>query len=159
MVSNQELVCCNITLILEPIHRCRNRGGTDVTICSDNIANKFNDTGDNQKDLKCGRFRPLVRYCHLAGLNNPSNGIFYKFSPYANFDSATAHTTCEEIGGFLPHLETELDFYYLVNRMEYLLGFVSLGQPFSLKWMSWPVSTKQCWIQMAILNTYLNDMI
>ena len=126
--------------ILEPIHLCRNRGGTDVTVCSTNDANKFERTGNLQKDLICGSFRPLVRYCHIVGLNNPSNGVHYKFSPYSSFDSASAHSVCEEIGGNLPNLETELDFFYLTDQMKLLLAYVSLGQPFSLRWMSWPVS-------------------
>ena len=126
------------------MHRCRNRGGTDVTICSTNSANKYSDEGNLRKDITCGAHRPLVRYCHIPALNDPSdpNGIYYKFSPYASFDSASAHSACSEIGGVLPHLETELDHFYLVDTMEHLLGKVSLGQPYSLRWMSWPVSNQ-----------------
>ena len=128
-------------LILEPIHLCRNRGGTDVSICSTDESNKYPKTGNFQKDLICGTNRTLVRYCHISGLNDPTYGVYYNFTPYTAFDSAAAHSVCNEVGGTLPNLETELDYFYFVDRMEFLLSFVSLGQPYSLKWMSWPVST------------------
>ena len=100
----------------------------------------FNKTGNLRADLICGYYKPLVRYCHLTGLNNPSNGIYYKFTPYKPFDAASAHKVCAKVGGAVPSLETELHHLYLMECVETLLSFVSVGQPFSLKWMTWPVS-------------------
>ena len=106
--------------------------------------NKFPDPDPDdetieQKDIICGKQRPLVRYCHIPGLNDPSNKVRYKFSPYSSFDAASANSVCSEFGGFLPHLETELDHSYLTEQMQNLLNLVTQGQPFSLRWMSWPV--------------------
>ena len=134
-------LCVNIS---DDIHLCRNRGGTDETICS--TTRKYGETAQTgkvngqYKDPMCGKFKPIVRYCHISAFNNPSNGIYYRFTKYANFDSASARSTCHEVGGVLPHLETELDAAYLEDMMEYLLGYVTLGQPFSLRYASWPVS-------------------
>ena len=136
-----------IFLLLEPIHQCRNRGGTDVTVCSTNSGNKFTSPGNAAgtllgvyKDIECGQHRPLVRYCHIPGLNDPSDSVYYEFSPYASFDAASANSVCHEFGAGLPHLETELDHYYLVELMENLLNRISQGQTYSQRWMSWPVS-------------------
>ena len=110
-----------------------------MTVCSTDVNNKFPSTGNLRKDIECGAHRPLVRYCHIPGLNDPSSTIRYKFSPYSSFDAATANSVCKEFGGVLPHLETELDHFYLADQMENLLNRVSQGQAFSLRWMSWPV--------------------
>ena len=99
-------------------------------------------TGDLRKDIVCGTYRPIVRYCHITGVNDPSNSIHFKFSPYPPFDIASAHSVCEEIGGVLPRLETDLDHYYLTDRMESLLDGITMGQPFSLRYISWPVMIK-----------------
>ena len=126
--------------ILEPVHQCRNRGGTDVTVCSSETNNKYPTDGNLRKDIICGAHRPLVRYCHISALNDPSEAINFKFSPYSGFDAASAAKVCNEMGAYLPHLETELDHFYLTNRMENLLDKIKQGIPYTLKFLTWPVS-------------------
>ena len=133
--------------ISEPVHQCRNRGGTDVTVCSTEVNNKFETTGNLRKDITCGAHKPLVRYCHISALNDPAETLTFKFSPYASFDAATASKVCNEFGAYLPHLETELDHYYLTNRMENLLDKIKQNTPYTLKFLSWPVCNEIIYVK------------
>ena len=118
------------------IHRCRNKGGTDVTYCS---PTKTFDT-NVEVDLVCGNKKPLYRYCQLVALNDPSNGPHYTFTDYQWFTKPTANSVCEDLSGSLPRIVTQLDGVYLKKVIEYLSDFVNVETPFSLKWSSWPVS-------------------
>ena len=124
--------------ISDAIHRCRNRGGTDLTHCSS--SQTFPGSPPTERDLICGDKKPLLRYCHIVALNGA--GTHFSFTEYEYFTADSAHTTCEEVGGSVPSLKNQLDAIYLQTTMEYLLGFVSMGWPFSLKWISWPVIIK-----------------
>ena len=117
------------------IHRCRNKGGTDVTYCSET------KTFDISKevDLVCGNKKPLYRYCMISALNDPSNGAHYTFTDYQWFTKPTANAACEDLGGSLPKLKTQLDLIYLKKLIKYLSEFVNIETPFSLKWSTWPV--------------------
>ena len=135
---------CVINFI-DQVHRCRNRGGTDITICS--ATQKFNPDVvfttaevDDQKDIICGEYKPLARYCHISALNDASLGQYFQFTKYQYFNAEDAHTTCAEVGGEVPSLTSEVEALQLHRMITNLLEFVSLGWPYSLKWMTWPVS-------------------
>ena len=115
-------------------HRCRNKGGTDVNWCG----RQFNPTG--QIGIVCGRRKLIYRHCHISALNGPSNGPYYTFTPYAFFTADSAHTACAEVRGSLPDLKTQIDALFLQASIEFLLQFVILEWPWSLRLMTWPVS-------------------
>ena len=129
------------------MHRCRNRGGTDLTICSTtqrlipNVRYQGQEANE-QKDIICGEYKPLARYCHITALNDASLGQYFAFTNYSYFNAQDAHSTCAEVGGKVPSLTTEMQALRLHSTIENLLGFVRLGWPYSLRWMSWPVSRK-----------------
>ena len=123
------------------MRRCRNEGGHDVTYCS---VEKYDEQEDitKQFDLVCGDYKPSYRVCHISGLNgegSENDQPHYDFTPYSYFDQATAHETCMNIGGHLPRMLEELDSIWLQKAMEDLLSFVSVGWPFSMKWLTYPV--------------------
>ena len=94
----------------------------------------------DQKDIICGEYKPLARYCHITALNDPSVGSYFEFTKYSYFNAEDAHTVCAEVGGKVPSLTTEVEALQLSRAIENLGTFVRLGWPFSLKWMTWPVS-------------------
>ena len=88
----------------------------------------------------CGRRKLAYRYCHVSAVNGPSNGPYFTFTPYEFFTADSAHNTCNEVGGSLPDLKTQFDALFLQGTMEYLLRLVILDWPWSLRWLTWPVS-------------------
>ena len=123
------------TFFIDVIHRCRNRGGHDITRCS---TVSFES---GVSDLVCGNKKPLYRFCHMVGLNSVSTVPNFRFTSYDYFDVDSAHAACSAVGGSVPSLKNDLDVYHLECTMEYLFVHVKMGWPFSLKWISWPVRT------------------
>ena len=64
----------------------------------------------------------------------------YDFTDYSYFTSDTAYSVCEKVGGSVPTLKDELDAIWLQDTIRYLSNFVSVNSPFSLRWITWPVS-------------------
>ena len=128
-----------LNIFADPIRRCRNEGGHDLSYCSS--VDKFEETSDSTKqyDLVCGEFKPRFRVCHISALNGEGSEPHFKFSPYSYFNKQSATDTCAKIGGKLPILEGELDSIWIQKSMEDLMSFVSVGWPFSLKWLTYPV--------------------
>ena len=122
--------------ILDPLRRCRNEGGNDVTYCG------LEQYGDGYRDVTCGELKPKYRVCHMSAINDQSAEAHFEFTNYSHFTADTARIACENIGGYLPNLEEELDALMLQNALEYITSFVSVGWPFSLRWMTWPVSDR-----------------
>ena len=119
-----------ITLnILDVVHRCRNRGGHDFTWCStkQETTIPFHSV--------CGTRKPERSYCLLVALKP-----YFTFTDYRYFTASSAQTICNEIGGIVPKLEKVSDWSRMASTMNYLQNHVRMGWPFSLRWMSWPVS-------------------
>ena len=115
-------------------HRCRNQGGHDFAPCSQ----LYQPNG--QFDYACEYYKPYARYCHIPGLNGPSNTTHFEFTPFESFDSDLARITCEKVGGKVPSLISLLDTIWFIKAVEYLSSFVRFGWPYSYRWSSWPVS-------------------
>ena len=98
-------------------------------------------TGD-YKDVTCGSYKPKHRVCHISAINDETIDARFEFTKHSYFTEDTAHAVCQEVGGFLPNLEEELEAIWLQRSMEYLTSWVQVGWPFSMKWMTWPVSDK-----------------
>ena len=115
--------------------RCRNQGGHDLTSCSVSFL------PPTEWDGICFDKKPIIKFCHIPGLNGDSNDPHFTFSPYSFFTADTAHKTCEKIGGKVPDLTKEYDALLLAKAIEYLSSFVRFGRPYSLRWTCWPVSS------------------
>ena len=103
-------------MFTDPIRRCRNEGGHDLTWCSN--SNKFDN---NQKlDVICKDFKPKYRVCHLSAINDDTKNARFEFTKYRHFTSDFAYSACNNIGGSLPSLEEELDAIWLTV---YVIGF------------------------------------
>ena len=122
-------------LVADLVHRCRNKGGTDVTFCEETSSLNTN----NEVDLVCGDKKPLYRYCQISALHDIANGPYYTYSEYSWFTKSSANAACEDIGGSLPQIKKNIDGFFLRKVMKYLSDFVKLETPFSLKWLTWPV--------------------
>ena len=123
----------------DPIRRCRNEGGHDLSYCSSVDKYEESDDSTQQYDIICGEYKPRYRVCHISALNGEGNEPHYDFTPYSFFNKQSAEETCAKIGGNLPRLEEELDSIWIQKSMEDLLSFVTVGWPFSLKWLTYPV--------------------
>ena len=91
-------------------------------------------------DPVCGERTPKYRVCHIPALNGGANEVHYEFTEHSYFTADSALAVCEKVGGVLPNLEEELNAIWLKNAMENLSSYVVVGWPFSLRWMTWPVS-------------------
>ena len=87
----------------------------------------------------CGDYKPTYKLCHISALNGDGNEPHFAFSKYPFFTEDSAREVCNQIGGHVPILQEELESIWLQKAMEDLLSFVSVGWPFSLKWLTWPV--------------------
>ena len=119
--------------ILAPVHRCRNRGGHDVTSCSSD------SLPAGQKDLVCGSSYVTFRFCHISALNDASQDVRYTFTNYSHFTADSAHSTCAEIGGKVPSVKTRIRQTQLEVLIGYLSSFVRYNRPYTMKYASWPV--------------------
>ena len=119
--------------ILAPVHRCRNRGGHDISSCSSASL----PTG--QRDLVCGSSHAYFRYCHISAFNDASQDIHYSFTNYSYFTADSAHATCSEIGGKVPSITNQHHQLQLELVIEYLSSFVRYNRPYTLKYANWPV--------------------
>ena len=126
--------------IADPIQRCHNEGGQDVSVCSDNTFGERD--GYNETDVVCGNQKPLLRYCHIPAMNGPANQSHFAFSRHDYFTAETARSVCQDVGGSLPNLREELDSIWLQRIIRNLGNYVSVGWPFSAKWMTWPVHVR-----------------
>ena len=124
----------SILFIQAPIHRCRNRGGHDITSCSTDLL------PSGKRDLICGEYHSYFKYCHISAFNNPSEDVSYSFTDYEYFTVDSAHATCAEIGGKVPSVKNQFDQVNLELVIKYLSSFVRYNRPYSLKYASWPVS-------------------
>ena len=120
--------------VTAPLHRCRNRGGHDISSCSTDAL------PSGQRDLVCKEYRPYVRYCHISALNDPSQDPYFTFTEYPYFTADSAHTTCAEMGGTVPSVRLQHEEIWLETVIEYLSSMVRFNRPYTLKYMSWPVS-------------------
>lgn len=129
---------------IDPIRRCRNEGGHDSTVCS--AVDTFPIATDSTKQYHpvCGDYIPTFQTCHISALNGEGNEPHFAFTKHSFFNAESAREVCNKIGGHLPILQQELDSIWLQKSMEDLSSFVTLGWPFSLKWLSWPVSNIIC---------------
>ncbi len=111
-----------------------------MSYCSS--VDKYEDSSDSTKayDLVCGEYKPRYRVCHISALNGEGSEPHYDFTPYSYFNKQLAQDTCAKIGGHLPRLQEELESIWIQKSMEDLMSFVSVGWPFSLKWLTYPVS-------------------
>ena len=141
--SNTNSMICSF-LILAPLHRCRNRGGHDISSCSTDAV------PSGQRDLVCGAYKAYVRYCHVSALNDPSSESYFTFTNYSYFTADSAHTTCAEIGGTVPSIRLQHEELWLELIMEYLSSMVRFNRPYTLKYISWPVSRLSWWIEMIL---------
>ena len=130
--------------ILAPLHRCRNRGGHDISYCS------FDALPSGQGDLACGSRKAYARYCHVSALNDPSSESYFTFTNYSYFTADSAHTTCAEIGGTVPSIRLHHEELWLETIIEYLSSMVRFNRPYTLKYISWPVSRLSWWIEMIL---------
>ena len=133
-------------LILAPLHRCRNRGGHDISSCSEDTL------PSSQRDLVCGAYKAYVRYCHVSALNDPYSESYFTFTNYSYFDAPLAHTTCSEIGGTVPSIRLQHEELWLETIIEYLSSMVRYNRPYTLKYISWPVSKLSRWIKTRVKN-------
>ncbi len=129
-----------VFVFTDPVRRCRNEGGHDLTWCS--AVDKYPNDPDTTKqyDLVCGEYKPTYQVCHLSALNGEGNEPHFSFTRFPHFNEGDARKVCNAIGGHLPSLQEELQSIWLQKAMEDLLSFVSVGWPFSIKWLTWPVS-------------------
>ena len=132
--------------ILAPLHRCRNRGGHDISSCSTDAV------PSGQRDLVCGAYKAYVRYCHVSALNDPSSESYFTFTNYSYFTADSAHTTCAEIGGTVPSIRLQHEELWLETIIEYLSSMVRFNRPYTLKYISWPVSKFSWWIKIRLKN-------
>ena len=116
-----------------PVHRCRNRGGHDVSSCSSD------SLPAGQRDLVCGSSHAHFRYCHISAFNDASQDVRYSFTNYPYFTADSAHATCSEIGGKVPSITNQHRQFQLEFVIEYLSGFVRYNRPYTLKYANWPV--------------------
>ena len=140
---NTNFTTCSFR-ILAPLHRCRNRGGHDISSCSTDAV------PSGHRDLVCGAYKAYVRYCHVSALNDPSSESYFTFTNYSYFTADSAHTTCAEIGGTVPSIRLYHEELLLEATIEYLSSMVRYNRPYTLKYISWPVSRLYCWIEMIL---------
>ena len=124
-------------LFTDQVRRCRNEGGHDLSWCSED-----DEYTDDYKDVACNEKKPKYRSCHLSAINDETIDARFEFTKHNYFTADTAHAACQEIGGFVPNLEEELEAIWLQQAMELLTSWVQVGWPFSMKWMTWPVRDK-----------------
>ena len=133
-INTKTLLALILQFSSDYYHRCRNQGGHDFAPCSQ----LYQPNG--QFDYACEYYKPYARYCHIPGLNGPSNTTHFEFTPFESFDSDLARITCEKVGGKVPSLISLLDTIWFIKAVEYLSSFVRFGWPYSYRWSSWPVS-------------------
>ena len=136
----------------DPIQRCNNEGGQDVSLCSSYTLPQRD--GIQETDVVCGTYKPLLRHCHVPAMNGPSNQSHFEFSRHDYFTAETARSVCQDVGGSLPNLNEELDSIWLDLVIKHLGNFVSVGWPFSAKWMTWPVHINRsfCRIERDVVS-------
>ena len=128
-----------LLIFAAPIHRCRNRGGHDISSCSSD------PLPSGQRDLVCGANKPHLQYCHISALNGVSQGNgqqYYSFTNYEYFTADSAHATCAEVGGTVPSIRNESEEIWLRSFIEYFSSMVRLARPFTYRYISWPVRTR-----------------
>ena len=128
-----------VMLFADPIRRCRNEGGHDLSWCSARDEYKRENGILTEVDPVCIQTKPKYRICHISALNGDDTEAF-AFTNYSYFTHDDAVSACEKIGASLPSFQQELDAVWLQKAMEYLISYVQTGWPFSMKWITWPVS-------------------
>ena len=73
-------------------------------------------------------------------MNDPSQDPYFTFTEYPYFTADSAHTTCAEMGGTVPSVRLQHEEIWLETVIEYLSSMVRFNRPYTLKYMSWPVS-------------------
>ena len=125
-------------LTLDPIHRCRNRGGQDVSSCSSDLVSSTFDISARKHQI-CSSLHPFFTFCHISAFNDASQEVQYSFTDYQYFTAESAHSTCAEIGGKVPSVKNHHRQLQLEFVIEYLSSFVRYNRPYTLKWLTFPV--------------------
>ena len=93
------------------------------------------EDSNQEMDPQCGDGKPTLRYCHIPALSG-----YYEFTNYSYFTADTAHSICDKVGGSVPMLKEELEAIWLRETIAYLTNHVNVNTPFTIRWITWPVS-------------------